>query len=96
MEDWSEFDLGDHRMTLSVNGEQVVEGSSSELVWEHLFDAVSWLARQPALAGRGIIADDIIMTGSCTGIRPLQAGDQVVADFGALGRVRASFRLESV
>ena len=94
IEDWSAFDLTDHHMTLSVNDETVVEGSSRALLWDHIFDAASWLACQPALANRGVLAGDIIMTGTCTGVRPLNPGDEVAANFGKLGVVRARFVAE--
>ena len=89
--DWSGLDLEDHPASLTINGEPAAQGRSSDLLWEHIFDAASWLVRHRALAGRGLLAGDVIMTGTCTGIRPLTAGDHVAADFGALGKVSASF-----
>jgi len=89
--EWRGFDLTDYPVSLSLNGKSVCEGSTSALLWDHVFDALAWLVRQPAISERGLLADDIVMTGTCTGITPLSQGDRVVADFGEMGEVRAAF-----
>ena len=35
----------------------------------------------------GLKAGDIVSTGTCTGIDAIKPGDEVIADFGSLGRV---------
>jgi 2-keto-4-pentenoate hydratase len=89
--DWSGLNLHDHPVTLTINGETVAEGSNVGLMWDHLFDAVVWLANHPALAGRGLAAGDLIMTGTCTGLLPIKPGDHAVADFGKIGRIETKF-----
>ena len=89
--DWRRFDLGRHAVRLSLNGSEVASGSSSELVFGDPIGAVAWLANQPALAGRGLKRGEIVMTGTCTGLTPIKAGDVALADFGDLGQVRATF-----
>ncbi len=74
-----------------MNDDTVVESSNVGLMWDHLFDAVVWLANHPALAARGLQAGDLIMTGTCTGLLPLKPGDHAAADFGAIGQVEARF-----
>lgn len=86
-----DVDLKTLPATLSVNGEVVVTGSPEDLMWDHIFEAAGWLANHKAMAGRGLRAGDLIMTGSCTGMHPLNAGDQVTGDFGPLGKVEATF-----
>ena len=49
-----------------------------------------WLATQQSRFGRGLKAGDIVSTGTCTGIDMIKPGDDVVADFGSLGRVEIS------
>ena len=46
------------------------------------------------LSGLGIIlrAGQIVTTGTCHPPLPIQAGDHVAADFGALGNVSVGFR----
>jgi 2-keto-4-pentenoate hydratase len=43
------------------------------------------------LAGRGLKSGEIVMTGTCSGLTPIEAGDEARADFGELGQVRAAF-----
>ena len=89
--DWSGLNLTDCPVALFMNGKQIGEGNPSDLMWDHIFEAVVWILRQPAITERGLLADDIIMTGTFTGITPLSPGDQVEADFGKMGVVRANF-----
>ena len=74
-----------------INGALIKEGGPSVLLWDHIFDAVSWLAAHSALAGRGLNSGDIIMTGTCTGIAPLNPGDRAEAHFGGIAKINASF-----
>ena len=78
-------------ITMTINGETANAGNTAALLWDHVFDALSWCLSQPPLASRGLLANDIVMTGTCTGITPLSPGDEAVGDFGAIGQVRARF-----
>jgi 2-keto-4-pentenoate hydratase len=89
--DWRRFDLRRHPVRLRLNGGEVASGSSSDLVFGGPIGAIAWLANQPALAKRGLRRGDIVMTGTCTGLTPIQAGDRAEADYGEFGRVRATF-----
>ncbi len=89
--DWSAYDLSDYPVSLRINGADAVEGNVSVLVWDHVFDALSWCLERPALTARGFKAGDIVMTGTMTGMTPLSPGDEAVADFGPMGEVRARF-----
>jgi len=88
---WSDLDLANYPLTLSINGELVQEGNTSVLLWDHIFDALSWCLQHPVLAQRGLRAGDLIMTGTCTGITPISSGDKAVANFGSMGEVSVSF-----
>ncbi len=89
--DWSPYDLSDYPVSLTINGTSAIEGNVSVLVWDHVFDALSWCLERPALTARGLKAGDIVMTGTMTGMTPLSPGDEAVADFGPMGEVRARF-----
>ena len=91
MRDWRRFDLSRHPVRLRLNGAEVASGSSGDLVFGDPIGAVAWLANQTVLAGRGLKRGDIVMTGTCTGLTPIKAGDEALADFGDLGEVRARF-----
>ncbi len=49
------------------------------------------LANELSRSGRGLNVGEVISTGSCTGLTPVQPGDTAVADFGELGTVQARF-----
>jgi 2-keto-4-pentenoate hydratase len=89
--DWRRFDLGNHPVRLSLNGVEVASGSSSDLVFGDPIGAIAWLANHPALAGRGLKRGEVVMTGTCTGLTQIQAGDRAEADYGEFGQVRATF-----
>ena len=89
--DWKIDNLTNHEVTLKINGERVTQGKLSDLLWKHLFQAVSWLAGQPMLAGRGLVAGDLIMTGTMTGMTPVAPGDVAEANFGNMGILHTQF-----
>lgn len=89
--DWRRFDLRRHEMRLHLNGTEAASGSSSALIFGDPIGALAWFASQPLLAGRGLRRGEIVMTGTCTGLLPLEPGVEAVADFGELGEVRATF-----
>jgi len=89
--DWQRFDLAGHDVRLSINGAETASGTGSALIFGDPIAAVAWLASQPQLAGRGLRRGEIVMTGTCTGLTPLEAGDRASADFGELGTVHARF-----
>jgi len=91
IQDWRKTDFQKYPISLFINDELIKEGSPSVLLWEHIFDSVSWLAAHSALAERGLKSGDIIMTGTCTGISPLNPGDRAEAHFGGIAKISASF-----
>jgi 2-keto-4-pentenoate hydratase len=89
--DWRRFDLAAHQVRLSMNGTETVVGSGSALIFGDPIAAVAWLASEPHVAPHGLRRGEIVMTGTCTGLTSLKAGDRAEADFGELGRVQARF-----
>lgn len=89
--DWRRFDLAEHRLQLSINGEETSSGSGSALIYGDPIAMVTWLANQAEVAPRGLRQGDLVMTGTCTGLTPVKSGDRASADFGALGEVHVRF-----
>jgi 2-keto-4-pentenoate hydratase len=89
--DWRRFDLASHSARLSINGTETASGTGSALIFGDPIAAVVWLASQPQVAPRGLRRGEFVMTGTCTGLTSLKAGDRAAADFGELGQVRARF-----
>ena len=88
---WSGLDLANYPVNLSINGNTVHEGNTSVLLWDHIFDALTWCLCHPVLSQRGLRAGDLIMTGTCTGITPISPGDKAEANFGEMGEVNVRF-----
>ena len=89
--DWRSADLGSHSVVLRINGVESGSGNSGMLVFGDPIAGVAWLANRAEVAPRGLRAGDAVTTGTCTGIRPIAPGDEVAADYGSLGVVRARF-----
>jgi len=84
--DWSGLDLLDAEISISINGTVVGTGQERN-VDGGAFGASAWLANALAARGHALRAGDMITTGSVTRPVPVEAGQEVVANFGDLGRV---------
>ena len=80
------LDLLSITVSLSVNGTVVATGEGRN-VDGGPFGAAAWLANTLAAMGRGLKAGDFISTGTVMPPYPTGAAQDVVADFGPLGRV---------
>ena len=89
-EDWRHLDLAAHQVRVAINAEGRGEGSGAVCLG-HPLNALTWLANETARRGPGLKAGEVVTTGVVTPFHYLNAGDEVSADFGTLGRV--SFRL---
>jgi 2-keto-4-pentenoate hydratase len=83
-------DLKAHPVTMTINGVLRGRGTGARALGDPL-NVLLWLANQQSAAGRGLKAGEIISTGTCTGLDPVQPGDHVHADFGDLGKVEITF-----
>ena len=88
--DWRRLDLTTVTGSMLINGVEAGRGTGAD-VMGHPFEAVSWLANTMARHGRGLSADDFVLTGSIVETRWLAAGDEVVVDIGGLGEAHARF-----
>jgi 2-keto-4-pentenoate hydratase len=86
----SSVDLKSHHVSMSINGTLRGSGPGARALGDPLH-VLLWLANQQSVAGRGLKGGEIISTGTCTGLDPVQPRDRVQADFGALGTVFIDF-----
>ena len=89
--DWRRYDLANHRMTLTVDGKRIAEGTG-KLVLGHPLDALTFAVNASAQRGHALKAGDIVTTGTCVGFHPVGPTGHVVVDLGPLGRVELRFR----
>ena len=89
-DNWNDFDLASHEVTLSVEGEPVVTGFGREVLGDPR-NSLTWVANFLSNRGKGLKAGEWVTTGSTMGIHPVPAGSEVSADFGALGTIDVKF-----
>lgn len=85
---WADVDLPAHPVALHVNGQHAADGSGGNVLGDPRA-ALAWLAGELPRLGRALRAGDIVTTGTTTAPPAIAAGDDVLADFGELGTVRA-------
>jgi len=87
---WRGVDLAAHPVVGHKNGAVAQRGSGANVLGDPRI-ALAWLANDRAARGDGLKAGQVVTTGTCIKPVTIAPGDQVVADFGALGRVRVQF-----
>jgi 2-keto-4-pentenoate hydratase len=87
---WSGQDVRSHQVTLTINGIEKGSGTGSRALGDPL-NVLLWLANHQSARGLGLMAGEIVSTGTCTGLDAVHPGDLVQADFGTLGTVAISF-----
>jgi 2-keto-4-pentenoate hydratase len=85
--DWQGIDLATARGTMTINGEQVSEGWGSN-VMGHPLEALAWLANLKAEQGNPLKAGMLILTGTLTGLMPLNPGDTATIAIEGLGEAQ--------
>jgi 2-keto-4-pentenoate hydratase len=82
-----EIDVTDFDVELSRGGEVVERGNSSAVLGDPCA-AVAWLANTLAPLGASLEAGHVVLSGACTRMVPVTAGDDFRGSFGELGEVR--------
>jgi 2-keto-4-pentenoate hydratase len=84
----ADFDIRTVPMSMSINGQEVSSGTGAECLGNPLH-AARWLADELCSRGIPLRAGQVVMTGALGPLRPVAAGDALVARFGQLGTVSA-------
>ena len=89
--DWRDLDFARIEIVLTREHDgttrEVARGSGRAILDGDPFGTVVMLANAPAGAGRGLLAGDIVTTGSCSGAPPLPGEGIYRAEFAGLGSV---------
>lgn len=80
------FDIRTVPMSMSINGAEVSTGSGAACLGNPLH-AARWLADVLCERRIPLKAGDVLMTGALGPMKPIAAGDEVIATFGDLGTV---------
>jgi 2-keto-4-pentenoate hydratase len=89
--DWRQINLAEHRATAWVNGKVAGEGKGANVLGDPRI-ALTWIANELSSTGDTLRAGQVVTTGTCVVPVQIAHGDQVLADFGAIGRVEARIR----
>jgi len=87
--DWSALDLTKLKVTLTVNGESVLEQVGGHPIGDPLGVAVAFVEMMRTESG--VKAGQFITCGSCTGLRYLKPGDTCGVRFDGLGAAELQF-----
>ena len=85
--DWKALDLASVRGVAKINGAVVGEGKGADALG-HPFDAVAWVCNHLASLGRGLLRDEIVITGSLVTTKTVKAGDLVQFSLEGIGAVQ--------
>jgi 2-keto-4-pentenoate hydratase len=88
--DWKGVDPTRQAITLEIGAKQAADVVGGNAAVD-LFRLLMWLIDHAGKRGRGIKANDIVTTGSYTGVTFAKPGDTVTARFAGLGEVKVSF-----
>jgi len=91
--DWRDG-LADMDVVLETNGKVRRTGSGREVMGDPLVPLL-WLAETLRARGLGLAADEMISTGSTTGMLPVSSDSDAVARFGPTACVRIAFRSDA-
>jgi 2-keto-4-pentenoate hydratase len=87
---WRAVDLAGHPVVAHKNGAVAQQGSGANVLGDPRI-ALTWLANDRARRGDGLKAGHVVTTGTCVKPVAIAPGDEIVADFGTLGRVNVQF-----
>jgi 2-keto-4-pentenoate hydratase len=88
--DWSDLDLVHAGMDVYLDGYYIKSGTG-QAAMGHPVTSLTWLLNWSREQGRGVVAGEVVSTGTCTGHLFALPGDTVRADFGDLGDVEVTF-----
>jgi 2-keto-4-pentenoate hydratase len=83
---WQHLDLSALRGTARINGELVGEGKGGDALG-HPFDAVAWVCNHLASLNRGLLRNEVVITGSLVTTKKAKAGDLVQFSLEGIGDV---------
>lgn len=87
---WRDVDLAAHAVEGRVAGKLTREGRGANVLGDPRI-ALTWLVSELSGLGVTLAAGQVVTTGTCLVPLPIEAGDHVRADFGALGVVEVRF-----
>lgn len=88
-ENWQAFDYPNHTVDLLVDGELESQGRGDKVLGSPL-NVLAWLANTLPEYGHTLKANDYVTTGVCMDVYSARVSQEIIADFGSLGRVEVT------
>jgi 2-keto-4-pentenoate hydratase len=88
--DWRAIDLSRHEVSAEVVGGEQHDGIGANVLGDPR-DALLWLVNEVSGLGHAVEAGQTVTTGTCAEPLDVEAGDEVIMDFGELGEVSLTF-----
>ena len=88
--DWRSIDLANHEVHVECVGGDQYSGIGSNVLGDPRI-ALQWLINEVTGLGLSIEAGQVITTGTCAEPLEIEPDDEVIMDFGVLGRVETAF-----
>lgn len=87
---WRGLDLAAHRVVAEVGRRYDREGIGANVLG-HPMIALTWIANELSSLGVPLASGQVVTTGTCVKPLEIEAGDEVMVDYGVLGQVRCRF-----
>ena len=88
--DWRAIDLKQHEVHVECIGGDAYGGIGSNVLGDPRV-ALQWLVNEVTALGLTIEAGQVVTTGTCAEPLEIEPDDEVIMDFGSLGRVEVAF-----
>lgn len=88
--DWRNRDIAGQEVSLAIDGEVRRTGTAAASL-DHPMVPLTWLANELSRTGVGLKAEQMVSTGTLTGMLAPKTGETHVADFGPFGSVSVRF-----
>ena len=82
--------LNNHNVKLYINDKLIEEGNTKDVLDNPINSAI-WLLNKLSALGEPMLKDQFITTGTCTKAIPLLPNNNIMADFGSLGKVEIEY-----
>ena len=88
--DWRDYDLAQHQVVAYRNGELQGRGSGASVLGDPR-NALVWIANELSRFGNGLLAGEVVTTGTIITPVPVTPRDRVRIEFGDFGAIEAGF-----
>ncbi len=84
--DWRKHDLAGHAVNVWRNDRHAADGCGANVLGDPRI-ALTWIANELRTQNIGLLAGEVVTTGTCVLPQPISPGDSIRADFGEFGWV---------